>query len=292
MLHTSFRHLPGVGPAFEAKLKERGIRTWAEALDRPLPCNAARAEELRGLLRESQARLADRDAAWFGARLAPAEQWRLWPHFRHSAACVDIETNGLYGEYVRITTIALYDGAQTRLYAQGGGARLSERLGREVHALQQFCDDILNYKLLVTWNGRCFDVPILRQELGVFMNMAGSKNRPECGGRGACALGEPDRQGGSCMAHLDLRPVFRALGLRGGLKLVERRLGLDRGDVAGLDGWDAVRLWQRYEFYDDLRALRTLLDYNAADVTGLEYLAEYAVAAYGEEDGGAGTKMG
>ncbi len=82
------------------------------------------------------------------------------------------------------------------------------------------------------------------------------------------------------------------MGLRGGLKLVERRLGLDRGDVAGLDGWDAVRLWQRYEFYDDLRALRTLLDYNAADVTGLEYLAEYAVAAYGEEDGGAGTKMG
>ena len=264
MLHTCFRHLPGVGPGFENKLKERGICTWEEALNHPLPCNAARAEELRGFLRESQARLAAGDAAWFGARLTPAEQWRLWPHFRHSAACVDIETNGLYGDYVQITTIALYDGARMRLYAQGGGERLSERLGREVHALQQFCDDILNYTLLVTWNGRCFDVPILRNELGIPLNHA----------------------------HMDLRFVFRALGLRGGLKLVERRLGLDRGDVAGLDGWDAVRLWQRYEMYDDLRSLRTLLDYNAADVTGLEYLAEYAVAAHGREDGGAGTIMG
>ncbi len=265
MLHTCFRHLPGVGPAFEDKLKAGGIFTWDDALTRPLPCNAARAEDLRRLLRESQIRLADQDAAWFGTRLNAAEQWRLFPHFRQAAAYVDIETNGLYGEYVHITTIALYDGERVRSYARGGGARHAQQLGREAYDLEQFCNDILAYKLLVTWNGRCFDAPILRSELGI-------------------ALDKEDSSGRIRMAHLDLRPVFRALNLRGGLKAVEQRLGLDRGELAGMDGWDAVRLWQRYELYDDVRALKTLLDYNAADVLSLEWLAEYAVAAHCEKE--------
>ena len=248
MLTRTFIHLPGVGPVFEQKLNLYGIFTWDDALARPLPCGPAKAEALRALLLESKSRLAAGDAAWFGARLPPAGQWRLFPHFRHTAAYVDIETNGLAGDYAYITTIALYDGRQVRTYARGRN-------------LEEFSDDILNYKLLVTWNGRCFDAPILRRELNIPLD------------KDCCRPGGP-------MAHLDLLPVFRGLDLRGGLKAVENRLGLDRGGLTGLDGWDAVRLWRAYEYSGESRWLETLLAYNVADVLSLEYLAEYACLAH------------
>ena len=252
MLTRTFIHLPGSGPAFENKLNQRGIFTWDDALAGTLPCSLARAKALRAMLLESKSRLEAGDAAWFGARLPPAGQWRLFPHFRHSAAYVDIETNGLPGEYAYITAIALYDGERVRTYVRG-------------YNLEDFSTDILAYKLLVTWNGRCFDAPLLRRELSIPLDKPDSGNTPRHPG----------------MAHLDLLPVYRALGLRGGLKAVEERLGLCRGDLAGVDGWDAVRLWRAYEYSGESRWLETLLAYNVADVLSLESLAEYACLVHG-----------
>ena len=72
--------------------------------------------------------------------------------------------------------------------------------------------------------------------------------------------------------------MFRSLGLRGGLKKVEKALGLDRGELDGVDGLMAVRLWMEYENTGNPHALETLLAYNVADVLSLEALAEYALA--------------
>lgn len=239
MLETCFLHLPGIGPAFEAKLRDNGIHCWEDATKAGLPCSPAKAESLRQGLAESRVRLDAGDACWFGDRLASREQWRLFPHFRHTAAYVDIETTGLSPSDSAITTIALFDGNTVRTYVQGEN-------------LQDFADDIRAYKLLVTWNGRSFDAPFLRRSLGI-------------------PLDHGD------MAHLDLLPVFRGLGLRGGLKKVEEMLGLDRQELAGVDGMTAVRLWWAYKKSKERRFLETLLAYNAADVLSLEYLAEYAL---------------
>ena len=243
MLQSCFTHLPGVGPAFEAKLRESGITTWDDALSLVLPCGMARASALRTGILESQKRLDAQDDRWFGDALVPAEQWRLFPHFRDRAAYVDIETTGFSWPNCHITTIALFDGESVRTYVQGRN-------------LEDFADDILHYKLLVTWNGRGFDAPFLRRELRI-------------------PLDKGD------MAHLDLLPVFRSLGLKGGLKKVEKSLGLDRGDLDGVDGPAAVRLWLEYESGGDPRALETLLSYNVADVLSLEILAEYALLRKG-----------
>ena len=239
MLQSCFIHLPGVGPGFDAKLRNAGICDWDKALARPLPCGPAKAAALRSGVEESRQRLAAGDARWFGNALAPAEQWRLFPHFRHQAAYVDIETTGLSQGDSHITTIALFDGASVRTYVQGDN-------------LEAFADDILPYKLLVTWNGRGFDAPFLRRSLSI-------------------PLDKGD------MAHLDLLPVFRSLGLRGGLKRVENALGLNREQLDGVDGLMAVRLWWEYENSGNPRALETLLAYNVADVLSLEALAEYAL---------------
>lgn len=236
MLKHCFIHLPGVDSTFSAKLFSAGIRCWDDALRLGLPCGAGRAETLRAGVRESIARLEARDALWFSRALAPAEQWRLFPHFKSGAAFVDIETTGLAWPNAYITTIALYDGAKVRTYRRGEN-------------LESFSDDILAYNLLVTWNGRSFDAPFLRRSLNIPLDMA----------------------------HLDLLHVYRAMGLRGGLKKVEIALGLERGGVAGIDGLDAVRLWRAYERSGDRRMLETLLAYNVADVLSLELLADHAV---------------
>lgn len=249
MLETCFLHLPGIGPGMCAKLSGAGIVTWEDALCNPLPCGGAKARVILAGAEESRRRLAQGDIRWFGDALPPAEQWRLFTHFKESAAYVDIETTGLSWPADSVTTIALYDGKTVRTYVRGRN-------------LEDFADDILAYRLLVTWNGRGFDAPILRRELAI-------------------PLDKGD------MGHLDLLPVFRKLDLRGGLKKVEKTLGIDRDDLDGVDGWLAVRLWLAFERTRDERFLNTLLAYNVADVLSLEYLAAYAVrhhAGAGMED--------
>lgn len=98
---------------------------------------------------------------------------------------------------------------------------------------------------LVTFNGSSFDLPTIRKRL--------------------CADLKAE------YAHRDLLYVCRRRGLRGGLKAVERILGIGRA-TEGLTGWDAPRLWHRYEAYADRSALETLLAYNYEDVVNLALL--------------------
>ena len=60
-------------------------------------------------------------------------------------------------------------------------------------------------------------------------------------------------------------------GLYGGLKAVERKLGIPR-NVMGVDGSEAVRLWWRSEDDGDQGTLDTLLEYNREDVGNLRLL--------------------
>ena len=72
--------------------------------------------------------------------------------------------------------------------------------------------------------------------------------------------------------HIDLRYVMKDLGYAGGLKGCEKHLGLDRGELAGIDGYAAVLLWAEYRNTGNRRALETLLAYNIQDAVNLEIL--------------------
>ena len=125
--------------------------------------------------------------------------------------------------------------------------------------LDELVGDLRQYKLVVTFNGISFDVPWLRRELGPLLENA---------------------------AHVDLMHVLRGVGLRGGLKKIEKAIGLDRGDdLSMLSGRDAVTLWNLAQDGEP-NALETLIRYNAEDVTSLPRLAEYA---YGQNS--VGTPM-
>ena len=234
MLEQSFCHIPGVGAKTEQGLWAAGIHHWRHVAGHPaLP--ARRAVALTQYASESLARLAARDVRFFAERLPANEQWRLFPHFREHIAYLDIETTGLGNSGDHITTIALYDGQTIHHYVYGEN-------------LPQFKHDILDYDLLVTFNGKCFDIPFITSYFGM-------------------ALPTP---------HIDLRFVFRALGYRGGLKKIERTLGFDRGDLAEVDGYFAVLLWYDYCKGKNHAALDSLLAYNILDAVNLEALLVHA----------------
>lgn len=237
MLTNTFCHLPRVGNAKERKIWEAGMTSWEVALANVGKHPKLLPKAALETLEESTSRLDNGEADWFAQLLPRAETWRLCSHFADRTAFVDIETTSGPGA-IQITTIALYDGRSLRTYIHGRN-------------LEEFCDDILDYSLLVTFNGRCFDGPMLRRELQAKL--------PE--------------------AHVDLRFVLRSIGLRGGLKACEKQLGLDRDELEGLDGYFAVLLWHEYQTTGDERALETLLAYNAADVLSMPVLLAHACEA-------------
>jgi len=50
-------------------------------------------------------------------------------------------------------------------------------------------------------------------------------------------------------AHIDLRFLLKKLGYAGGLKRIDKELGINRGaDIDGIDGFEAVRLWNEYRW--------------------------------------------
>lgn len=232
MLQHTFSHIPGIGPKIEKNLWSAGILNWQEwQIPAPIRISANSNSEAPILIEASQQALQNNDPTFFTSRLAANESWRIFSEFRNSIAYLDIETTGL-DDFAEITTIALYDGKTVFTYVNGQN-------------LNDFVDDICKYKVIVSYNGKSFDVPFIERYFKTRLNHA----------------------------QIDLRYILAKLGFKGGLKGCEKQLGLDRGNLDGVDGYFAVLLWQMYKRTGDERALETLLAYNIEDTVNLERLA-------------------
>lgn len=74
--------------------------------------------------------------------------------------------------------------------------------------------------------------------------------------------------------HLDLRAACKARGWKGGLKPIERTLGIERPhDIRGMTGEDADWMWRAWEKDRDEAIRARLIRYCAADVVALRQLA-------------------
>ena len=232
MLTNTFCHIPTVGPTTERKLWDAGIRDWKTFTSTDdVPLSTYKRTHVRGYLARSAEELEVGNPDYFARLLATREHWRLYPDFRNRVAYLDIETTGLGVPGDTITSIALYDGTSIRTFVQGDN-------------LDAFADAVEDYRLIVTYNGKSFDVPFIRRYLRLPMEHA----------------------------HIDLMHVLRSLGYRGGLKGCEHQLGLSRGELEGIDGAFAVLLWHDFRDNGNDKALETMLAYNVQDVVNLETL--------------------
>ncbi len=232
LLTRSFIHVPGVGERRERSLWERGYTDW-DAFLRDHPRNPWR-ELIASRLERGRA-----------ARDMPRrEMWRLADAFPGRTAFLDIETTGLTPGRDGVTCVGLSDGESVEALVHG------RDLDRLPEALERF-------DLLVTYNGSCFDLPVLA---GAF----------------------PEIDFGR-FHHIDLRYPLHRLGLKGGLKGVERALGLSRAaEVEGVDGYLAVLLWEEHR-KGHPRALETLVTYCLEDVVHLKPLLAHAYDRLAEQ---------
>jgi uncharacterized protein len=154
-------------------------------------------------------------------------------------AYLDIETTGLSPWADSITVVGIYRG-------NGESFSLSQLVGPDItrEAVERLLDGV---RTLYTYNGLRFDAVFLEAQLQL-------KLPPS-------------------LRHRDLMYCCWDQGLYGGLKAVERRLGIER-QLLGVSGRMAVELWWRYARRGDSDALHTLLCYNREDVENLKVLRE------------------
>lgn len=142
----------------------------------------------------------------------------------------DIETDGM-GCGAGITTISSLYRGEVRSFVRGEN-------------LSEFLDYWAKAKLVVSFNGKCFDVPIVMKHFGISV----------------------------VPAQVDLMFESRHYGYRGGLKEVEKQTGFKRSDSEGMRGDDAIALWREWSLNGDRSALDLLIAYNVEDVLSLEHL--------------------
>jgi len=109
-------------------------------------------------------------------------------------------------------------------------------------SVQELERELKKYKMTITFNGGAFDLPKLRK-LGVRFKQV----------------------------HLDLKPLCVNLGLKGGLKEVEKMLDLRRPEH--LYG-NPIELWKAFHASGDKEYLELLIDYNREDIENLKVIAD------------------
>ena len=152
---------------------------------------------------------------------------------------LDIETTGLSPHYAALTVVGMAT-------VKGTAVRVRQLCGRQASAdgLRRLLDEADE---VYTYNGSRFDLPFIKRKLALDV----ARDFP----------------------HTDLMYDCWRRNLKGGLKAVEAALGIQRR-LPDINGYMAVRLWWDYVNNHNVRALRTLLEYNREDVVNLHALRD------------------
>lgn len=239
MIRNTFSILHGIGGKLEKRLWRNGILTWTDFLHTSdvYFINPFKKHTYDNYLSLALRELSYRNASFFAKTLKKTEHWRLFEIFREDAACLDIETNGFMpdnGGY--ITMIGIYDGFEYKCFLRGKNLTL-ENVKKEFS----------RYKYLITFYGSVFDIPFIKMLL-------------------------PDLK--LNVPHFDICFGARRLGIRRGLKKLEKEFGIERDEIVrDMDGYDAVRLWE-YSKKGSNEALNLLTVYNKEDTVNLFQIAD------------------
>src|SRR3989344_5726484 len=235
MIRESFCFLPKIREKKEKQLWQQGITDWNSFIETKEIAGIGKdaKQQHDELLQTARKKLWEEDVSWFASMMRQKDHWRLYNKLKDEAVYLDIETDGYYGS---ITVVGLYDGNQTISFVRG--INLDKKLLEE---------QLKKYKMIVTFNGAAFDLPIIKRYFNI------SHNVP----------------------HVDLRFVCQKAGFSGGLKQIEKDLGIKRADeVVGITGSDAVTLWQQFRATGNKEYLDLILKYNEEDIINLPIIAQ------------------
>jgi len=226
MLKNTFLHIPSITKKKETEIWKSNIYSWHE-----YPNNDSK---IHSYVQDSINAYENKNIPFFLTHLPSNQHWRAYKDFK--CCFLDIETTGLSKHYNQLTVIGLYNGEESKIFINGKN-------------LHEFPEEINKYDLIVTFNGKCFDIPFLKEKF------------PEI---------NFDK------FHVDLRYVMKELGYVGGLKCIEKDLNIQRDDdLEDINGYEAVRLWKQYQRGNE-EALQLLIKYNLADIENLKTMMDFA----------------
>ncbi len=239
MIQKSFIFLDKIDRITEKNLWKIGITSWDKfvSTDRIKGLSKARKSYYDRQLRKAQAALYNFDSSYFVNVLPSSETWRLYHFFKEDAVFLDIEVTGV-SNADDITVIGLFDGVNTKVMIKG--------INMDMEYLK---NELEKYKLIVSYNGSTFDIPFLIKRYPSLL-----PNIP----------------------HFDLKTACQRLGLKGGLKDIERKLGIRRQNavVEKLYNGDIIKLYKMYKATGDNHYLNLLIEYNEEDVINLKFIAD------------------
>lgn len=152
---------------------------------------------------------------------------------------LDIETTHLEPEKGELTVIGFG-------IDKGRNFEFIQLVGKEI-TIDKLIRIIKRIKILYTYNGTDFDLKFIKKKFNIDIT--------------------------EYCIHKDLMNECHQRNLYGGLKQVEKKLGIER-KLKNVNGFMAVKLWEKYKNLSDKKALETLLEYNKEDIYNLKILRE------------------
>jgi len=237
MIKNTFICTPGIGAKTEEFLWKKGILNWD--LFKEKSKIKGLSENKRKLIEEYLHKIEKENyrhcASLFANDLPSKEYWRVYKDFIDKTIFLDIETTGLSLYYDKITIIGTFNGKKVKIFIKDNN-------------LEEFMDYIKNYEIIITFNGKMFDIPFIKKELP-------SIRIPPI--------------------HIDLRYLLRNLGFKGPLKKIEKKLGFKRPEnLQEVNGREAVSFWNKF-LRGDNKALENLILYNIFDIVNLKYIMDF-----------------
>jgi len=231
ILEQTLCHLNGISPSSEISLRRQGFWSaqqliiYANNLFTP-----SHAERLRSSFER-----------WTVAKklglvdilvnsLPVGHRVRALADYYEEALFLDIETTGLQRNAL-VTCIATFQAGKAKSFVRGKN-------------FNDFLYEWTRAKIVVTFNGKRFDIPLLQREFN-FTTLP---------------------------AQIDLMDEARHYGYKGGLKSIEHQINFQRDNNDCSNGLTAIQLWENYQKNNDATALQTLLQYNTDDTRCLTKL--------------------
>lgn len=231
MIKNSFIVLKGIKTNSEKQLWSYGIKDWD---------NFIAANKIKGIsknrklkydleLKECKKRYLENDIELY-LKFPSRESWRLYGHLKDEAVFIDIEIGKNRED---IILIGLYNGFETKTMVK------NYNLDKNI-----FQNELKKYKLIITYNGKSFDIPAIEKYFGIKINIP----------------------------HIDLKHCCLNLGLNGGLKEIEKKLNIKRPINLYDTPFDSYKAFMAS---GDKEYLELLIKYNEEDMINLKPIMEY-----------------
>jgi len=238
VIERSFIILPGIGPKNEQRLWANGIDSWDSLLFRKRikGLSDERMERYRQIAKQIINLQSKGMIHEIGMMLPKKETWRLLGSWDSRYIAMDAECVKIQGISSPVI-VSVYRGFDRPVTLLRGDDLCWKNLKELIRGGQY----------LVTFNGSSFDMPML-ERWGY----------------------SPDN-----IMHIDLRRFAQRAGLTGGLKSIERKLGIVRSRELEFSTERQVSyLWRLWEEKGSKNALDLLVRYNVQDTTTLRSLSK------------------